>query len=302
MKSEWELFVVGKGPPVPSNSSWRPLLAVHHGTHLKAAGRIAEDERIASDLVADGRLASTREKFVFTTPKRWPDGNRYGSFEFELDWLHVIKGRQLYWVESLAGYEVPVFRILASRKDVSALPVVPYDPVADQGPVRLVGTEWYWARDHAAEILLDEDVPLADINTLSFAKHDDKRCSQRPGGSCPEAGAANSWHSHAALMSMLLGRRLTSLDKLLVQNGKFSPGAFNALGWLWFYLGGVRSRTGPLANDAQAADLLRSALLLLHAGDRDGALQVLDLVDAQSRVLQSFEQAIEGHFGVPAWD
>jgi len=88
-------------------------------------------------------------------------------FEFEIDWADVSVDRKMYWVDENRSRASAIYRFMLSANDLSALPVTPYYPVTDNGPIRQVGDQWLWATGYAAEIVVDDDVELGEINRFN---------------------------------------------------------------------------------------------------------------------------------------
>lgn len=300
--AEWAPFVEGRGAPA-AGGEWSSLETLWHGTHLTAALRIAEDRMIAGGLIYDGKLLETRTEVIYFSPNTWGDGSRYGSFQFEIEWKTLIDGRSLYWVEPIRAYQIPIYRFLVSRHDVRHLPVVPYNPDIDEGPLRRAGDQWFWATGWAAEIVIDEAVPVHDLSRLRFEKHHDNYCSEWwLSGSCREKGWSGSWNAHAKLAACLLGRPLKTLNDLLVENDLVSSGVEGALSQLWVKLIKGAKYGGPISADDAATDLVRAACLTFHAGDLERARRTIGLIDTQERADQALLTAIIQEFGIPSFD
>jgi len=300
MSAEWEEFTVGKQPAGAASDDWEPLTSVRHGTHLTPAVRIAEDRGISAELINDGRLANTRTKAIYLSPNYWHEGSRYGSFEFEVDWAQLSDGRDLYWVEPIKTYGIPIHRFMLTRRP-SPAGLTPYDPAKDDGPLRLIAGEWFRTSGHACEILVDEDLPLSEITRFRVVTHHEKYCSLGQ-SHCEEAGILKSRRASGRFQGAMLGQGLKSLNILLVENGKPTFDAQIGLSNLSQTLTGKWTSGGMVNDDTSAREVLKGAMLLLSAGDRDGARQLAQLIDTKDRLDRVLLEMIRAHFNTPAWD
>jgi len=299
MPQPWEEFTSGRGSAGPGSEDWSQLETVRHTTHLLAAIRIAEDRTLSAELIYDGVLRDTRTKVVYFSPKIWPDGSRYGAFEFAVDWQSLLNGRKMYWVEAVRTYQTPIFRFLLTDKDVSHLPVLPYDPDSDAGPIRRVGEDWYWTRNDAAEIVIDEDLPLFDVTKVTFGRHHDEYCSEGRRGTCPERGFQGSRRAKQAFIGVLFGRGIHSLDDRLLETDGFSFDACGALSDTWAAIIKAPKFGGPVTDGDQALELVRAACLTIQAGDRARVARLMGLISGESIADQAFLRLIREHFAMP---
>ena len=304
MVKAWEEFARGRGtPPTEDFDDWRTLNELTHGTHLTAASRIAEDGQIAGGLIYDGILRQTRTEVVYFSPNSWGDGTRYGAFEFVVDWETLIQGRQIYWVEAIKSYTIPIYRFLLSRRDVTSLDVRSYNPESDIGPIRKVGGVWYWAPRNVAEIVIDEALSLADVRRVNFVKHHDRYCSLKR-SPCVEAGWNKSWRAHAAFVGMLLARGLINGNDLLVDaEGKPSMETRGALNHLFHALVNEPDfEGGPVSRNKQARSLIRAGALTLHSGAKSRATALVELIDTEERAKEALLRLVRDHFEDPSFE
>ncbi|WP_433935448.1 hypothetical protein [Brevundimonas diminuta] len=297
---EWARFTAGKDPASPSSAHWTKVTSVKHGTHLTSGTRIAEDQKIAAELIYDGKLATTRTKAVFFSPNYWGNGSRYGTLGFDVDWPTLLAGRTLYWVEPILTYKIPVHRFLLSRKP-PAHGLVAYDPDTDAGPLRRIDGQWYRTSDAVSEILTDEDVDLSQVTSFDITMHHEQFCSlqRRP---CEEAGNTGFTRTSRRFQAALLGRGLTSLNDLMIRDGTLSGAATYGLYGLPLALGGSKGFTGAVVDNKQTQLVLRGALLLLAGGDATGAAELARLLvsaDVRDAVLLSL---IREHYDLPTWE
>lgn len=298
--SEWEQFTARKKPASQESDDWTRVTTVRHGTHLKAAVRIAEDRKIGAELIYDGKLISTRTKVVFFSPNTWGEGSRYGSLEFEVDWLDLLVGRNLYWLEPVTTYKLPIHRFLLSRGPaVSGLS--PYDPVGCNGPLRLIDGIWLRTSADVCEILIDEDVPLSEVSKFAITTHHPQYCSVGH-SKCEESGAGGMKLTSRRFQAALLGLGLKDLNHLMVAGGKLNGDVAHGVSGLPFALGGSSGFVGAVTSDAEAQSVLKGAMLLLKSGNRDGAhslARLLKSADERDRILLLL---IREHFDLPEWE
>ena len=303
MPHAWEAFTEGRAPAGPGAEGWSPLGSVTHTTHLLPAIRIAEDRTLSAELIYDGILNATRTKVVYFSPNTWNEGSRYGAFEFTVDWNTLLDGRSIYWVEDIRSYRIPIYRFLLSRGNLSGLPVQGYDPDTDNGPIRRVGGEWFWATGYAAEIVIDEDLPLWDVTKFGFGQHHDHLCSDGRNGTCRERGYDGSSRAISSLMGVLLGRDIKSLDELLTKDGLTSGDGYRALSNMWPLL--IRGNVfgGPVGDPDRALDLVRAAVLSIQAGDRERVKRLMGLIADEPTADAAYLRLIQKHFDDPtfAW-
>ncbi|MEN3974602.1 hypothetical protein [Emcibacter sp. SYSU 3D8] len=245
----------------------------------------------------------TRTEVIYFSPNYWAEGSRYGSFQFEIPWLTLIQGRKLYWIEVIRTYQTPIFRFLISRHDVAQLPVSPYDPQVHKGPIRQVGADWYWAAGWAAEIIVDDAIPLYELSRLTFVNHHDSYCSQKwLRGKCPEKGITGSSHAQAQFLACLLGRPLESTNDLLLEGESFAFGVSGGVSQIWWHLINGVEYGGPVTDDANAKDQIRAAFMFLHAGDRKTARRFISRIDTEDRADRIMREIIQTHFKLPTFD
>lgn len=243
---------------------------------------------------------TTRTKVVYFSPNTWNDGSRYGTFEFEVDWSVLLQGRQMVWVEPVYSYAIPIHRLMLTRAPAAA-GLTPYDPAVDQGPLRLVNGTWLRTRRHAAEIVVDEDVPLSAITGFQLAKHHDHACSLRE-PACSEAGHTGMRRTSGRLAAALMGRGLKSLNPLLTRDGRLTGEAEHGYSQVYFALAGSGSFGGRVADDVVAADVVKAACLLVHSGDREAARRLAQMLDSKDRLERVMLDLARTTFEVPTWN
>jgi hypothetical protein len=297
----WERSTAGRGLP-GSDPAWSEMETVWHNTHLVPAIRIGQDRRISGGLIYDGKLRQSRTEVVYVTPKPWGGGSIYGSFCFQMEWVEIAKGRQLYWVEENLAHENPISRFLLSWNDVSALPVTPYDPTRDNGPLRLSGDRWFWLSTTVPEIVIDDVIYTISLSRLTFDLHRDGYCHPTRGFSCRERGHRGSTDAQTSFVARLLGDPAVGLEDLLVSDGSLTPGVYGALSTLYRRLLGKRNWGGPIDDYTLATDTVTSACLAYHLGEPDRAKRLLDMIDSDERAETVFRDLIRRRFAFEAFD
>lgn len=298
---EWSRSTVSHGAP-GVDKAWFDLETVWHNTHLSPALRIAEDRRISGGLIYEGKLQQTRTEVVYLTPKTWGGGSIYGSFCFEAVWSEIAKGRKLYWVEENASYQNPISRFLLSWYDVSHLPVTPYDPVHDTGPLRRVGDKWWWLSTTVPEIVVDDPLYTISLLQLKFDTHRDGYCHHTRGNSCREKGVGGSWDAQTSFLARLLADPSLGMEDLLVRDGGFTHGVYGGLSTLYRRLFSGQSWAGPVDDDERGLDCVTAACVAYHLGDRPRAKRLLGMLDAEGRAERLFLEAIRSRFAFPTFN
>lgn len=300
-REEWSRSTGGKGPAEAGNT-WSEMVTVSHNTHLSPALRIAEDRCITGGLIYEGKLGETRSEFVYLTPKTWGGGSIYGSFCFEAEWKEIATNRALYWVEEKTGYQTPICRFLLSWYDVTHLPVTRYDPELDNGPLRLVDGRWFWLNSVVPEIVVDDPIHTISLLRLTFDTHRDEYCHHTRGANCRERGAGGSGDAHTSFVARLLGDESLGMDDLIVMDGSLTFGVYNGFASLWRRLFGGQSWGGPVADDVVGVDLVSSACLAYHFGDRDRARRLIGQMDTEARADRLFLEAIRTRLSFPTFN
>lgn len=277
------------------------MTRVWHNTHLTPAVRIGQDRRITGGLIHDGKLRETRTEVVYVTPKSWGGGSIYGSFCFEMEWREIAKNRRLYWVEENLSYENPISRFLLSWNEVSHLPVTPYDPEVDDGPLRLFGGRWFWMGSSVPEIVVDDPINTISLTQLTFDTHRDGYCHPTRGTSCRERGVGGSWDAQTSFLARLLGDPAIGMEDLMVRDGAFTHGVYSALVTLYRRLFSKQAWGGPLADDELGRDAVVSACFAYHLGDRERSRRMLGLLETEDRAERVFLELIRDRFAFPSF-
>ena len=300
MTRPWRSFTEGRAAPSEGAEGWSALTTVRHTTHLVPAIRIAEARALVARLIYNGVLRETRTKVVYFSPNYWAEGSRYGTFEFAVAWSELLKGRDMYWVDEIRDYKYPIYRFLLTSRDVSALPVERYDPALDDGPIRRIGDDWFWATGYAAEIVIDEDLSLDAVTSLEFGRHHDRLCSVGS-ADCTERGHGGSEDAIKSFIGVLLGRGLHSLDRLLKDGGRPTDECHRALAKAWPILMRSTAFGGPVARPDEAANMVRAALLTIQTGDRGRVKQLMGMIADEVVAEQAYLDVIREHFDDPGF-
>ena len=86
--------------PIGFTNACVELEQVTHVSHTTDAIRVIEDHRIRSSLVYDESCLNTKRTQVsWVSPKTWVDGYIYGNVAFAFDWVQLVAGKKIYWVE-----------------------------------------------------------------------------------------------------------------------------------------------------------------------------------------------------------
>jgi hypothetical protein len=297
---EWRSFATSAVPGV--DDCWEEFTGVWHYTHMMPAVRIAEDQQISGRLIYDGKLLATRTEVAYLSPKQWGGGSIYGSFCFEASWPEIHGPRKLYWVEENRSYQNPIARFLLSWNDMTRLPVTPYDPTTDDGPLRLVGDKWYWLKTCVPEIVIDDPVPFSALRRLTFDSHRQGYCHHTKSRSCSEMDAAKRMDVQTSFVARLVGGGAIGLQDLMVDGDDFAWGVRSGFTYLWLRLFKGHSWDGPIADDVGAADLIAGACLTYHAGDVGRAKRLMALIDTEERAERIFRDMIRKRFDFPTFD
>jgi hypothetical protein len=273
------------------------LRRVHHVTHIDAALRILEDGQIAQSLIFDESILNeTRTTVAWMSPNFWVNGSRYGNVQFSFDFAELASGRSLYWVEAITGYSPHAVRFLLSSRDVSALPVRPYDPATNKGPIRTRDGQYWWRSNLTPEFMIDDPIDLGLCRKVEFIKHHPYYCAVDP-QSCDFMD--DPGHRAAArVMAWLLAREIDVIDDALREGPDLSHHGDLGLTQLIMMLGAGNGRLkGPLRRKARTEAALRAALLQLALGDQVAAKDTTRLIGSDEHVVRALVRLAKDHFG-----
>jgi hypothetical protein len=299
MSKPWTEFAFPLPPAVAGFGERVRLERIYHVTHTSSALRILDDRAVGKRLISDESvLNKTRAAVVWLSPDYWNDGFRYGNVRFAYDFVDIILKRKIYWVEVIR-YGTPACRFLVSERDVSHLPVVPYDPANDDGPLRVVDGEWWRHGRVTTEIMLDDDLQLADCRSVDFVKHHPRQCAL-PGGGCRDKGTSGN-DAAARVVAYILARDIDCVDhalKVAEPKERLSDATEQGLSWIMLRLGAISSKLeGPLKSEESTNAALRAALLQVAVGDTAGAKRTAHLIGSDDLVRKRLAQIILDRFG-----
>jgi len=208
-KKEWAEFKVGK---LSNKSNWteptcQPLRTVSHVSHINSALNIFECGKIKAGLVHDKSKLNTERILVnWLSPNDWSGagGFRYGNIRFNFDWASLLDKMNYYWIESIV-YGIKACRILLTENDYLSK-FQKYDPTLGDGPWwfdKETGIH-YWNSSCCLEIMIEEDLNIADVEKIDFVTHHSKFCNISP-VSCPDCNLHSS-HAGARFIAGLIGR------------------------------------------------------------------------------------------------
>jgi hypothetical protein len=242
---------------------------MHHVTHAPAALRILEDAKISRRLISDKcSLNDSRTTVVWLSPNRWIFGSIYGNVESTYDFKALVKGRKIYWVEVHTVYNPHACRFLITNEDVGHLPVQPYDPTQEEGPLRCDEGVWYWNWTYTGEFMLQSTVWLTDCQRVDFIKHHDRICSI---GGCNDLGK-DGYQAAGRVIAYILSRgtNVIKLEKASLDRGLFE---------IRVSLGASAGKlAGPIKVDVNVDAVLRAALLQYAMGEFSAAKQTASFI------------------------
>jgi hypothetical protein len=300
MRDPWTEFAC----PLPTASSrfgaCVQLDRIYHVTHINSALRILDDREVGRRLISDESvLNKSRTAVVWLSPDFWNDGFRYGNVRFAYDFANITAGRKIYWVE-VVRYGTPACRFIVSNKDLSHLPVIPYDPGKDDGPLRLSDGRWWRNGRVTTEIMFDEDLPLANCRAVDFVLHHRNQCALH-GSGCRDKGA-NGDDASVRFMAYILARDIDCVDnamKVTEPRERLSVAAESGLSKLMIQLGAMSNKLdGALKSERSAEAALRAALLQIAVGDKYGAKRTAKLIGSDDLLRGELAKISFDRFGL----
>jgi len=199
----------------------QPLSKVRHIAHLETAARIISDRKICRNLIYDeSKLRTGRIQVVWLSPNDWYYGSRYGNIEFSLNWDTLIKGYNYYWVESITTYKPAACRILVTKSNYDNY-LIPYNPENKDGPWwhdTSTGTH-FWNGHFTLEVMVEEDILLDSISSISFTDHHEHGCCIDP-KTCPYLGAKRSIVG-ARFIAYILSNNIIIDPRLTIDHGRW---------------------------------------------------------------------------------
>ncbi|MGO8595594.1 hypothetical protein ACDA55_07700 [Rhizobium ruizarguesonis] len=303
--NEWKPYKIRCPAPGKTGKIGSPLEMVHHVAHLKDSRRILEDGFLRAGLVNDNsRLDTARNCVTFLSANTWAFGSIFGNVRWSFDWNSIIDGKHFHWVEARPGKAYPTYRILiSSRKSVPAL--TPYDPAVDKGPLRRRGSDWYWNGDNIiSEFLFDGDIPIADCKEFDVVDHHATYCHR---SECQDKGRYRP-KAASQTIAFILGANIRSVDNLLRKPNIFRKGDplsdLVQLGCQDFYTSmtmGKDRPEGSVRKEPDAVALVRGAMALHGANQRDRARDVVRQLADVDVLEKAIETIVVTHFELPRW-
>ena len=261
------------------------LESVYHVTHASTALRIIEDGEISQGLVYDeSKLNVTRHTVVWVSPNTWYDGSRYGTVQFEFDWKSLAQDRMIYWVESVDRYRPSAVRFFVARSEMRGIELFrKYDPVSDDGPLRLIDGVWWRNRAYTLELMVDRDLLLSECRRIAFIEHHSRFCNI--GASrCGELGKNGDEASARVLSYLLTTRRAAVNHAFLRPEGGLTHTVDRGISNICFQLGYLSGFKGGIGDGEQAEAVVQGALSALALDRKHEARQLASLL-ASERVL-----------------
>lgn len=298
MPRPWEKYsctIPGNGKP----GTGSVMDVVHHVTHTPAALRIIEDRKISRGLIYDECILNdSRTTVAWLSPNEWSRGSRYGNVEFTYDFSGLVAGRRIYWVEAQTKYTPTACRFLITDEDVKQLPVLPYDPAKEDGPLRHAGGLWYWNFRFTGEFMLQATLYLTKCRKVSFIKHHDLYCSS---GGCNDLGKTGE-RAAGRIIAQILSLDSSAIDDpLTVTEPKRALSTAVDLGLtrIRSVLGATSGKLkGPLNSNASVDAALRAALLQHAHGETVAAQQTTSLIGSDDLFRRRLAALVEDHFGL----
>lgn len=305
MAAEWTPFTI---PFVRHGARiTRPTLeTVYHIAHVQAACRVLQDGYVKAGLVYDAsRLQTSRLSVAWLSANDWWQGSIYGNVRFAFRWEDLIRGREFYWVEAITRYKPPAYRILLTDRELSgSTDVMAYDPIVDDGPLRLQDGMWYWNADYTSEFLVDDNLLLSQCVDLSFVDHHAAYCNLN-GSGCPDLGQMGRRAAGRAL-AYLLGGGIHKVDHILCGTSTVDSEGVTQVARHAAVDQGVREIERVLAGaDAtfegpiespQSTAVLKGALALYGLGDTTAARSSVGLLRSRGAFDMALTAIVEDHF------
>jgi hypothetical protein len=300
MPKPWTEYACALPTPASRVGACVKLDRIYHVTHTNSALRILDDCEVGKRLISDESvLNKTRTTVVWLSPDFWNDGFRYGNVRFAYDFADIVAKRKIYWVEAIR-YSNHACRFIVSDKDLSHLPVVPYDPAAEDGPLRFSNGNWWRNGKVTTEIMLDDDLPLANCRAVDFVLHHPRQCAVH-GGGCRDKGS-DGHDAAARFMAYVLARDIDCVDdamKITEPRQGLSFAAESGLMRLMLRLDAISNKLGGALKSETSADAaLRAALLQFAVGDKDGAKRTACLIGSDDLVRHRLAKLSFDRFGI----
>ena len=283
------------------------LTDIYHIAHIDDARRIVESGKIHARPVYDESiLNTTRADIVWLSPVCWSDGSNYGTIRFHFDWTSIVNNKDIYWVEAV-DYKNKAVRFLIREKNLPPAPWLTllgkYDPVSEIGPLRKIGSEWYYASEYTLEILIECNLSLSDCVKIDAVKHHHQNCRLYKNG-CIEFNREMSI-PFAEFIGHIIGSKIHSADNTLTREEfssgvSYYPNLQMPVLWLKNNLYKQVDFTGPVIHAEDVRQILRSACVQLGLGLGLDARNLVRMIGSRQVADQQLKLLIENHFEVPS--
>lgn len=301
--AEWSKFGISLPGSGASSDALAVLSDVHHVAHARDARRIIEDGRMKARPVYDESiLNSTRTHVTWVSPNTWNQGSIYGTVAFSFPWGTAVEGKHIYWVEAITKYSPSACRFLVTDQVNPAGGVKPYDPNIDDGPLRYSKGTWYWNSKICLELMLEQDLPLADCREVRFVRHHPAICRLHR-NDCAEQ-VTQEGRSTARTVAFILGSGSHGADNGLLPDvglpkGRRSTTAIETgLSHLYFSLSGRNKIGGAFRVSPEARSVVRAAMVQYALGRRSQARRLVRLLASAEVLLDAMQQIARRHFKV----
>jgi len=288
-----------------TNPECVPLRVVYHVAHIETARRIVVDRAIRARLISDeSRLNTERIRVVWLSPNDWSRGSIYGNVRFAFDWRSIIEDFQAYWVETMDGYNPPACRILLTRKNYDGK-LIRYDPTGSAGvgpwAYDQASDTHYWNGRYTLEVMLEDDLDLAEAHSIDFVDHHPRICSANR-GLCSERGQSRL-DAGARFVALIAAQGISVPGGLLTreEDGKVLPttALSGACQWIWPDL--ARAPVGTLRGQVPAETKMPLARAVLHAVSRQDTAEMhrlTGLFESGEDLLRSTASLFQAAFGL----
>jgi hypothetical protein len=223
--------------------------------HACKMGRLVYDE---------SRLNKSRISVSWVSANTWALGSIYGTVEFQFTWADLIADQNIYWVDAMTNYRPNAYRLLLSKRNIQAGPIMVYDPAKDEGPLRLMNGKYYWNYGFTSEFMIEDDLSLDRCTGLTFVTHHEQYC--RPfGNGCEDRTKQPSPQRTAGrMLSFILGSGLHILDKHFKPPGANHPFTELYMGYegLKRFLPTQVQFAGSINADSECQDVVRGSLAI----------------------------------------
>ncbi len=230
---------------------------------------------------------------TWLSPNRWVDGSRYGTVRFGFDFLDLIRGRKLYWVEDVPERAVPACRLLVTANDVSHLPVRRYRPRTSEGPIRLIGGEWFWRDDIAIELMFEGDLPISRCCEIDIVQHHQRQCGRGSAWRCDDLRLEADDFAGRILAGALAQRFSLPAPALVKKKGGETDLVIRGLKGISDALDGHGRISGPVRRKEDVDQIVRAALLQISIGDAAGARGIITVIGSAKRLRSSITRILD---------